>query len=1414
MSEVGGAGGSIGRPIRNTGLAILDRAGEPAAVGVAGELWIGGLGVARGYLGRPDLTAERFVPDQYAHGAGGARAYRTGDLARWRADGTVEFLGRIDAQVKVRGYRIELGEVEAALEALPGVAQGVAAVRGEGEAKILVGYFVPSAAAAEGAVALRARLARTLPDSMIPTSFVGLDAFPLTPNGKVDRRALPAPQAATADFDSSAPRSAVEEVIAAIFAETLGRERVGALDSFFDLGGHSLLATRAMVRIAEAFGVEVPLVRMFEWPTAAGLAEVVAELRGAGLGVTIPPLVPGSAGERPPLSFAQQRIWLLDRLGLAGAGYNLPVATRLSGPLSAGLLRAAIAALADRHEVLRTSFPSALGEAWQEVAPHLKQPLVEADLIGLPERVRATESRRLLSLVARAPFDLSRGPLCRALAVRLGTEEQALLLVLHHTVADGWSMNLALSDLAEIARALSAGEAPRLAPLPIRYADFAVWQREALDGELLQALLAHWRERLARLPTALALPVDRQRRSAARHLPAGAARVALGAASTAALRDLARRQGATPFMALFAGFAALLARVTGQGDFALGTPIAGRSRRDLEPMIGFFANTLVLRAELGREPSFTELLGRARSTALDAYDHQDLPFERLVEELRPERDLAVHPLFQVMFQMQVMGAMPRGPVTGALSMAPIEVGRGPARFDLILSLGETASNVSGLFEYDPELFDPPTVLRLAERFSALIAEAVAAPGRSIYDLPLLSAAERQQTSVEWNATATDIASAPAPFRPLADPIVEQAKLRPDAVALSCGQVHLSYGALDRRSAGLAARLRGLAADGAADRPLGEPLVAVALERSIELPVALVAAVRAGAAYVPIDPEYPAERQAWMLEDARPIAVVTTRALAATLPLGGATPVWAEEMTEVTFEAPSAEPASGPESLAYTIFTSGSTGRPKGAMNSHRAIVNRLDWMQEAYGLTSADVVAQKTPASFDVSVWELFWPLRLGARMALAPPGLHRDATGLARWIAEEDVTTIHFVPSMLRAFLDETGVETRVGSLRRVIASGEALSPDLARRFHERLGGSARRQATELHNLYGPTEAAVDVTFHPCRPGEASVPIGRPIAHLAIHLVDAHGLSVPAGSPGELLIGGVGLGRGYLHRPDLTPERFVPDMFGDVPGARLYRTGDLARHRADGAIEYLGRIDHQVKIRGVRIELGEIESALDALPEVAQAVVLLERAESRLIAYLVAAGSPETARPEAPALRAALARRLPEALVPAVFVWLDELPLSPSGKVDRRALPDVAAGAGRRAGAGVEYVPPSSALEELIAAIYCELLGVDRLGVKESFFDVGGHSLLATRAAARLSEALAIEVPLARLFERPSIGALAAALVAESAEPGELEHSAALALDLAQMSDEEVAALLVEYERRAPVAADAEEPARSGEAA
>ncbi len=1404
VAAVAGPGGSIGRPIANTRLSIVDRAGELAPIGVAGELWIGGDGVARGYLGRPDLTAGRFVPAER-----GGRAYRTGDLARFRPDGTVEFLGRIDSQVKVRGYRIELGEVEAALGALPGVRQAVAAVRGEGEAKVLVGYLVPEAAvaAAEGA-SLRALLARTLPDSMIPQAFVGLDAFPLTPNGKVDRRALPVPASDGGGTEDDAPRSTAEELIATIFAEVLGRDRVGRDRSFFDLGGHSLLATRAMVRIAEAFGVEVPLVRMFERPSPAGLAETVAELRGAGLGASAPVLQPRSpAAERPPLSFSQQRLWLLDRLGLAGAAYNLPFGVRLARAVPAGRIRAAVAALADRHEVLRTSLPSASGEAWQEVSARLARPLVVADLRGLAEPRRAAEGRRILALVARAPFDLAAGPLFRALAVDLPSQ-QDLLLVFHHTVADGWSIQIALRDLAEIARALGTGTRPALPPLPVQYADFSLWQRDLVSGAALDALLAHWRERLEGLPAALALPFDRPRRTTARRQQAGAARVALPRPAASALRALSRRSGATPFMALFAAFGALLARVSGQNDFALGTPSAGRTRRELEPMIGFFANTLVLRSSFAGRESFADLLTRARSTALDAFDHQDLPFERLVEELRPERDLAVHPLFQVMFQMQVEGAVEGEWVLGARSGssafgAPIEVARGAARFDLILSLSESDEGIAGLFEYDPELFDPATVLHLAARFATLVACVAEAPIRSPFEVDLLSAPERHQTVHEWNSTAIAGSEAAAPVS-LHGPILRATAMRPDAVALSCGGSHLTYGALDRLSARLAGRIRELSEGAMAE----EPLVAVALERSLELPTALLAVVRAGAAYVPIDPDYPRERQAWMLEDARPIAVITTRSRAETLPLGGVPAVWAEDLAIERGEAvasgaaPRFEFEIAPDRLAYAIFTSGSTGRPKGAMNSHGAIDNRLLWMQAAYPLTQEDVVAQKTPASFDVSVWEFFWPLRQGARMALAAPGLHRDPAGLARFIAEEGVTTIHFVPSMLRAFLDERDAASHAGSLRRVIASGEALGPDLARRFHQVADSSLSARRAELHNLYGPTEAAVDVTFHPCRPGEVSVPIGRPISRLAIHLVDARGDLVPPGSPGELLIGGVGLGRGYLRRPDLTAERFVPDALSGSVGARLYRTGDLARRRADGAIEYLGRIDHQVKVRGVRIELGEIEAALGALPEVAQAVVLAEGTETRLTAFLVASGG---ARPEARALRAALSRTLPEPLLPARFVWLDELPLSPSGKADRRALSAIGAASGARAGAGVEYEPPSTSLEELIAAVYAELLGLERLGVRESFFDLGGHSLLATRAAARLSEGLGIEVPLARLFERPTVGGLAAALVAESAAPRELERAAALALDLAHMSDEDVAALLTEYELRAPVPLDAE---------
>jgi len=1382
VAEVTGEGPiSIGRPIANTESYVLDEGGRPVPVGVPGELLLGGVGLARGYLRRPELTAERFVPNPF--GEAGSRLYRTGDLARWRASGVLECLGRIDHQVKVRGFRIELGEVEAALARHPDVAAAVVVAREEasGERR-LAGYVVPREAAGGESLTrdLRALLRRSLPEHMVPTAWVQLAALPLTPNGKVDRKALPAPERAGTEAGAfTAPRTPAEEVLAGIWEQVLGRDAVGAHDNFFDLGGHSLLATQVVSRVRESFGVELPLRQVFETPALEGLARAVEELRAAGGGFEVPPLIPISREHELPLSFAQQRVWILDQLGVTGTAYHLGTAVRLRGRLDAGALARALSQVVHRHEALRTTFVSSHGRPLQVVAPPFDVPLPRIDLRALPPAARAMEARRVIGRLAHLRFDLARGPLLRSVIVVLDAEESLFGCTVHHIVADGWSVGILIREVAAFYAAALEGSVPPLPPLPVQYPDFAAWQRAWLQGEVLDAQLAYWKGQFADLPPALQLNFDRPRR-VGRTAPAGRRRVLLPEPLGESLRALGRRGQATPFMTLLAGFATLLHRYTGQPDIAVGTPIANRERVELEGLIGFFANTLVLRTSLAGDPDFLALLARVRTMALDAYAHQDLPFERLVEELQPERDLAVNPLFQVMFQLQ---NLPTGSLElPGVTLLPVDGERGTAMFELTLSVRDVGRGFAGSLEYDADLFEGATIERLAGHWANLLAGVAACPDQPLSAVPLLSAAERHQLR-EWNATTT----AYPRERCLHEWIEAQAARSPEAVAVVYDAESLTYGELDLRAERLARMLRGLGVG-------PEVRVGLCVERSLDMMVGLLGILKAGGAYVPLDPSYPAERLAFMLDDAlrgldAPVLLTQSHLLAA-LPECSARVVCLDSplppLPETTAVVP--QPPR-PEHLAYMIFTSGSTGRPKGAMNTHRGIVNRLLWMQEAFGLTADDRVIQKTPFSFDVSVWELFWPLMVGARLVIARPGGHQDAAYLADLIAEQGITTIHFVPSMLQVFLDGPRLD-RCGSLVRVIASGEALPADLERRFFARLGWTG----AGLFNLYGPTEAAVDVTVWACeREGRrTSVPIGRPIANTRIHLLDPVLEPVPIGAPGELYIGGVQVGRGYLGRPELTAERFIPDPWGE-PGSRLYRTGDLARHLPDGAVEFLGRIDHQVKVRGFRIELGEVEAALAAHPAVREAVVVAraDDAGRRLVAYLV----PHPEGAEAPLLslaelRANLSLTLPDYMVPAAWVLLGALPLTPSGKVDRRALP---APEGGRLELGAVYVAPRTALEELLAGIWAEVLGLDRVGVHDNFFALGGHSLLAAQVVSRAGEALEIEVPLRLLFEAPTVAGLAESLLSAAPSREELQRAASLVLELLRLSDDEVDALLVQ---------------------
>jgi amino acid adenylation domain-containing protein len=1327
---------TIGRPVANTQAYLLDRHLRLVPRGAVGELYLGGEGLSRGYLNRPALTAERYVPDSFS-GEPGARLYRTGDLARWRRNGELEFLGRADHQVKVRGFRIELGEVEAALSAHEGVRACVVVAREDEPGDRRVVAYVAADELLSSA-ALRAHLRERLPDYMIPSVFVMLDELPLTPNGKVDRKALPAPEMARSESESRyvAPRTPTEEVLCGVWSEVLRVERVGVEDNFFELGGHSLLATRLMARTREAFGVELPLRALFETPTVSGLgAEIERTLRD-DREVQTPALARAERDGALPLSFAQQRLWFLDQLEPGNPLYNVPVALRLEGALDADALGAALREVVRRHESLRTTFESDGARPAQVVSTTTEFAVGSIDLSALSPAERDAELSRLTTEEAGRPFDLARGPLLRASLLRLDEAEHVLLLTMHHIVSDGWSLEVLARELAALYEAYRRGHESPLAELPIQYADYSVWQRDWLQGDALEEQLTYWRRQLAGAPPALDLPTDRPH-PARRSYEGASLAVELPSALTEELRAFSRRAGVTPFMTLLAAWQALLARYTGQTDIAVGVPIANRQRRELEDLIGLFVNTLVLRTDLSGDPTFSELLAHVRGTALEAYAHQDVPFEKLVEELQPERSLSRTPLFQVLFNWQKAAEEEFSAQDLRLRVLPTDIRT--AKFDLTLTFFDAREELRGHLAYSTELFDEATIRRLASHYVTLLAAALRAPELRVAELPLLAEAERRQLLIEFNETRRDYG-----LDVCVHELFEQQVARtPDAPALAYEQQRLSYAELNARANRLAHHLR---AHGVGV----ESLVGICMERAPELIVALLGVMKAGAAYVPLDPEYPQERVRFMLEDAGARVLLTQARLADSLPRSEGTHVvrldadWPDIADE---GAENVAHAATPDNLAYVIHTSGSTGQPKGAMLHHRGIVNAIRWMQEAHGIGASDRFLFKTSLNFDPSVWEIFLTLASGACVHVARPGGQYDAIYLARLIADEEITFAYFVPSMLRVFLEEPAVG-RCASLRRVICGGEPLMWETMRRFSETL-------RAELYHSYGPTEISITASTWRCDPRAArrQVSIGYPRANTTLYVLDAEMQPVPVGITGELYVGGVGVGRGYLGDAALTAARFAPDPFSPEAGARLYRTGDLVRRAADGSLEFVARADTQVKLRGHRIELGEIESALAGEESVREAAAVIREEEGgrdrRLVAYVVAE---EGAEPSAGRLRARLKERLPDYMIPSAFVFLDSLPLLPSGKVDRRALP--APGVARADVA--TYVAPRTPVEETLAALWADLLRVERVGVEDNFFDLGGHSLLATQLVPRVRESLGVDVPLRGMFESPTVAALA----------------------------------------------------------
>jgi amino acid adenylation domain-containing protein len=1357
----------IGKPISNTRIYLLDPQYRPVPIGAVGELYIGGVGVARGYLNRPELTEERFLPDPFALAAGKPypRMYRTGDLARYLPDGNIVFLGRNDHQVKIRGLRIELGEIEAQLAQHEAVREAVVVAReaADGETH-LVAYIIASEQKAvaknsldENAVAceqehlrqheamqrhalahqLRAHLQAKLPDYMVPAAFVQLDALPVTANGKLDRKALPAPSdEAFARHDYEAPQGEIEQILAALWCELLNLDHIGRHDDFFELGGHSLLAVRLLSRLPAALAVEVPLSTLFAHPTLRAFAAAIGTARSGTHVRALPPITPTPRARTVPLSFAQQRLWFLAALEGESTTYHVPVILRLRGSLDAAAWRHAMDTVWRRHEALRTVFPVEQGQPTARLLPAENGvPWRQFDLSSSADAL--TELRRLCESEARALFDLATGPLIRASLMRIAEGEHVFMVVQHHIVSDGWSIRVLLSELlAHYQASINADIAP-LPDLSIQYPDYVAWQRRWLNAERLADEARYWRQTLSGAPALLTLPTDRPRpprqQFAAAHVP-----VTLDADLANALRRTCRQHGVTLFMLMVAAWAVVLARLSGQSEVVIGAPTANRPRAELEPLIGLFVNTLALRIDLAGQPDLAALLTRVRRTVLGAQEHQNLPFEQVVELAQPWRQLDHTPIFQVMIAWQEVDIRPLQSRT--LRIEPIGGTFDQVKFDLELDLADDGRTINGALRYATALFDEPTARRhsgyLATMLRAIAEGAAPAPTQ----VALVGADEREILLGAFNRTDRRYQADCC----VHEQIERQAQSAPDAIAIECDDQRITYAQLNARANRLAHHLITLGV-----RP--DARVAVCASRSPDLVAGLLAVLKAGGAYVPVDPIAPGARIAQVLADAAPVAVLvdssTRETLANRLPV---------HLPVLELDAPRAAWRNAsdtnlrphrlgltPRHLAYVIYTSGSTGTPKGVMVEHRQLVNLIAWHINRFELRSGSRTTCTAGLAFDAAAWEIWPALASGATLLLPPSSVHNDTAALLHWWRAQRIDCA-FLVTPLAMLAIEAGLPP---GLRRLLIGGDRFS-----------GLPAPLPASvQLFNNYGPTEATVVASSGLIDRDESTPTIGRPIDNARIYLLDENGEPAPLGAPGEIYIGGAGVARGYLNRAELDAQRFLPDPFARAAGdadARMYRTGDLARYLPDGRIVFLGRNDQQIKIRGYRIELGEIEAQLRTHAAVGDVAVIAqddEQGAPRLIAYLVAQADAPERSALTTALRAHLQARLPDYMTPAAFIWLDALPLTSNGKLDRHALPAPGPAAFDRGA----YEAPIGAVETMLAEVWERLLGADRIGRHDNFFMLGGHSLLAAQMISEVRATLGRDLSIRTLFEAPTIAQL-----------------------------------------------------------
>jgi amino acid adenylation domain-containing protein/non-ribosomal peptide synthase protein (TIGR01720 family) len=1316
----------IGKPIANTIIYLLDKDMGLVPVGVPGEIYISSPGVARGYLNNDDVTARSFLPNPFIEGD---IIYRTGDLGRWRSDGIMEYLGRVDYQIKIRGYRIELGEIESALLKHPSIHDCVVTDKNRSGDRYIAGYYVSETEIDTSG--LKDFLRNFLPEYMVPSYFMRLESLPLSPNGKIDRNALPEIDAEQSGISTEyiAPRNDVEEKIAAIFRDILGISKIGVFDNFFELGGHSLKATQAVFKIRKELGIDMPLRTIFDEPTIDQIA------RAVGLSSGLRPIEMLPVAPNYPLSQAQQRLWFLDRLIPNSSSYNIHGDVLLEGKLNVDAVTQALQLIIDRHESLRTTF------SVQDDIP--VQLIIREWKVILPvEDVNESELDNILNTESSRPFKLDTGPLFRLRLLRLNQEKHILMLTMHHIISDGWSIGILMREAAAAYSAIVGSRKPELLDLRVQYKDFAAWQNSLLEDGSLKEQEKYWLDRLKYPLPMLDLPTDRPR-PPIQTTVGSTFRFKGDSELNKKIRELLNERDITLNMLLLSAYATMLNKLSNQEDIIIGSPIAGRNHPDLENIIGFFVNMIALRLDFSQDISASELIKQVKQVCLDAYSNQEYPFNRIIDIINPTRDTSRSPIFNTMFVLQNASETVTEARVGNLLFKDITKDLGIAKFDLTLYAFEASDSIDYFFEYNTDLFNTETVQRFAGYFSNILRQIVLETEKPLSSYEVMGKEEEKLVIEVFNNTDIDYPNEKCVYQFFE----EQAERTPDRIAVTFAEQSLTYKELNKKTNQLARYLREFGVK-------AETMVALMVERSIEMEIALIGIIKSGGAYVPIGTEYPEARIDYIIEDTNTPVVLTQKKFAEKFAGRDIKVVcldseWPDIATKDTANL---DAVSGPDNLAYVLYTSGSTGIPKGVACIHKGLTNRLIWMQDAYGLGEEDIVLQKTPYTFDVSGWEFHWPMMYGARLHFLRPGGEKDPLHILEVINERKVTTLHFVPSMLGVFLqvldDENSKTLR--SLRRVICSGEALMG-----YHRDL--FFKYLKCELHNLYGPTEASIDVTWYECKQQDTSstVPIGKPIANTRIYILDKNMSPVPVGVAGEVYLAGIQLARGYVNKPEKTAESFIP--FSIYKDTRLYKTGDLGRWMPDGNIDYLGRIDHQVKIRGNRIELGEVESVFSKYEGIHDCVVIDydDPTGKYLVGYYVSNSEIPVGE-----LRTYMIKALPEYMVPTRFMWLEDLPLSPNGKVDRKSLPRVENVRSDTAG---EYIEPRNDTERAIAEIFKAVLVVDKVGIKDNFFDLGGHSLRATQVISRIKKELGIDIPLRVIFETPTIEGLAGAAFSDS---------------------------------------------------